>query len=504
MLVSSFTRAAARELVMRDLPINDDRIGTLHALGFRALNRPKLANSAPLYKEWNSQYPQWTFGGYTDNLDDPYGDSEGDGAGEGDRFLQALNRFRGLRMPIDQMPYTVQHFAEAWQDFKDNTGTVDFTDLIEHCLNERVPIPHESAVMFLDEVQDFSPLELALARWWGESCEKLYLAGDDDQCLYRFKGATPDAFLYPELPADQIRILGQSYRIPRAVHAQACGWVEQIAHRMPKTYHPRAIDGTVDHLASLSYRYMDPIGSQLEQWLEEGKTVAFLGSCSYLLDPMKKLLRDWGVPFHNPYRKTRGDWNPLQSKAGTISAAERVLAYQQVAHGSWWTYADLWKWAAALNATQSLFIHGAKTEMRRKADDEGSQPVSVEDLERWMPGDTVAPHAVAGDLTWLQGAPLLDSFVRPMTYACNVVQRRGREALAKKPQVILGTIHSVKGGEADIVVLFPDLSPAGMEEWCTPGETQDSVRRVFYVGMTRAKEALYWTSPAGGMCIDGY
>jgi hypothetical protein len=242
--------------------------------------------------------------------------------------------------------------------------------------------------------------------------------------------------LYPELPADQIRILGQSYRIPRAVHAQACGWVEQIAHRMPKTYHPRAIDGTVDHLASLSYRYMDPIGSQLEQWLEEGKTVAFLGSCSYLLDPMKKLLRDWGVPFHNPYRKTRGDWNPLQSKAGTISAAERVLAYQQVAHGSWWTYADLWKWAAALNATQSLFIHGAKTEMRRKADDEGSQPVSVEDLERWMPGDTVAPHAVAGDLTWLQGAPLLDSFVRPMTYACNVVQRRGREALAKKPQVI--------------------------------------------------------------------
>lgn len=489
---------------MRDLPINEDRIGTLHALCYRALERPKLAHGE-LLKDWNSQNPGWGFGGYKDNLDDPYGDFEGDGNQDGDRLLQDVNRYRGLQISEEAWPASARAFYDAWKDFKDTTYTVDFTDLIEKCLTERMPIPHESAVMFLDEVQDFSPLELALARWWGESCEKLYLAGDDDQAIYRFKGATPDAFLSPELPADQVRVLGQSYRVPKAVHAAACAWIEGLSRRMPKEYRPRDRGGLIGHFNHITYRYIEPIMDDLEQWIAEGKTVAFLGSCAYLLNPIKHLLREWGIPFHNPYRRTRGDWNPLQSKVGTISAAERVLAYQQVANGTWWTYADLWKWTAALNSDE-IFTRGAKTAMRRKAEDDTlkATPVAVEDLERWIPDEKVSTAASVGDLDWFFSAPLLSTFEKPMKYACKVLQKRGKDVLSKPPQVIIGTIHSVKGGEADIVVLFPDLSPAGMQEWTTPGEDQDSVRRVFYVGMTRAKEALYWTSPVGGMCIDGY
>ena len=40
-----------------------------------------------------------------------------------------------------------------------------------------------------------------------------------------------------------------------------------------------------------------------------------------------------------------------------------------------------------------------------------------------------------------------------------VAAKRGPRALAETPQVIVGTIHSVKGGQADVVYLFPDLSP---------------------------------------------
>jgi DNA helicase-2/ATP-dependent DNA helicase PcrA len=502
-LAASFTRTAARELVRRDLPMNDDQIGTLHALCFRALDRPKILSGAQL-KDWNAEHPAFACeGGGTVDLDDPYAGGDGATTKDGDRLLQDYHRLRGLMIPKEEWPVRVQWFADAWQDFKANTGTVDFTDLIETCWREQAPIPHAAQVFFLDEVQDFSPLELALARMWGSQCETVYLAGDDDQCLYRFKGAVPDTFLSPTLPAEQVRVLAQSYRIPRAVHDVATRWIGGVTARMPKDYQPRKVEG-VEDVVPITSQYVLPIKPLLDEWLAEGKRVAFLASCAFFLDPLKRQLREWGVPFHNPYRKQRGDWNPLGVRAGTVSAAERLLAFRQVAdRGQWWTYADLWKWVAMLEA-EGVCARGAKTALRRKAEDEanGKTAVLAEDLDAWLPAPETADAASRGDVAWLLGH-LLSTYQKPMGYAGAVLQAYGAAGLQSAPLVSIGTIHSYKGGEADHVVLFPDLSPSGYREWTTPGEAQDSVRRMFYVGMTRAREGLHWAQPCG-LSIGGY
>jgi superfamily I DNA/RNA helicase len=67
----------------------------------------------------------------------------------------------------------------------------------------------------------------------------------------------------------------------------------------------------------------------------------------------------------------------------------------------------------------------------------------------------------------------------------------GPGALEESPRIIVGTIHSVKGGEADVVFLFPDVSPAGDAAYQKHGPQRDSVIRLFYVGMTRARHTLY-------------
>ena len=54
-LITSFTRAAAREALGRGMPIADERVGTLHAICYRALGRPTIAESKA--KEWNAAYP---------------------------------------------------------------------------------------------------------------------------------------------------------------------------------------------------------------------------------------------------------------------------------------------------------------------------------------------------------------------------------------------------------------------------------------------------------------
>ena len=63
--------------------------------------------------------------------------------------------------------------------------------------------------------------------------------------------------------------------------------------------------------------------------------------------------------------------------------------------------------------------------------------------------------------------------------------------------VVVGTIHSVKGGEADDVIIFPDISLAGQREVEASSDGRDAAIRQFYVGMTRARERLIICNPAG-------
>jgi superfamily I DNA/RNA helicase len=76
-------------------------------------------------------------------------------------------------------------------------------------------------------------------------------------------------------------------------------------------------------------------------------------------------------------------------------------------------------------------------------------------------------------------------------FPADVAAAYGPRALVDQPQVVVGTIHSVKGAQADVVYLFPDLSQAGDAQYQRNGEPRDSVIRVFYVGATRARETLY-------------
>lgn len=780
-LVCSFTKAAARELVSRNLPLDSRRVGTLHSICYRLLGNPRLITEKANLEQWNAKNPAYCMSGGVNTqsaLDDPYSMAElnAKGEGEGDELLQELNRLRGLMVPKESWPESVAFFAEAWETFKADSFMIDFTDMIALCVEQQLPVMEGTRALFLDEVQDFSPLELQLARQWGEQCDVLYMAGDDDQCqpghalvsttnrgavpiadlnehdllrtfdrtggstfygskrkgyrfqkacrqyvgelhafvlasghsievthnhhmmarwnaravnaycvylmrkgrnwrvgtsqvvrgisgifgpsgrarsemaddlwilkifdsssmavleedfiaakygvsrlvfewqksirhsrealdahhdrmcaigqiarllldygkyldlpywsranrykgrgckawqiipaancfatymdmltdagkavgvpsaiaevktsrvdipvyslnvepyhtyvsggiathncLYRFKGATPDAFLNPIIPDDQVIILDQSYRVPRKVHALACELSANIATRKEKLYKPRDFEGVVEQMEDVTYQYVLPLADRLDSWVKAGKTVAVLASCGYMLDPTKKLLREMGLPFHNPYRRHRGDWNPLAGREGAVSASQRVLAFLKVSRGlGWWTYPDLWLWASELGA-KSIFAHGAKTEIRRAAEKEDLQqtPVAESDMTKWITDPDAPAAAMRGDMEWLQER-LLEQSAKSMRFACEIVKSYGPDALETAPKVILGTIHSVKGGEADIVVMFPDLSRSGYDQF-TDESDQDSVDaiwRMFYVGATRAKEELYITDAA--------
>lgn len=499
-LVASFTRAAAAEISSRGLPIPSNMVGTLHAHCYRAIGMPEIAEKH--IKEWNEfaadKGSDMTLSGGGD-LDDM---AEGTFNVEADEIASRYQVYRAMMRPRELWEPTVVHFATEWEDWKAENLYVDFTDMIEIALRDIDVAPNGPRIGFFDEAQDFTPLELALVRKWMSDMDFAVMAGDDDQNLYAFKGATPDAFLDPPLPDRQKRVLAQSYRVPRAVHSVAERWIKTLSRRETKEYLPREESGSfIDMkqkmgLVAPTWDRPERMLAAAQEYLDQGQEVMFLTTCSFMLDPIKHLLRDEALPFHNPYRKKRGDWNPLGSGRG-ISAAQRMVSFAEIFNASGiWTPAQILAFSEHLSKPK-VFSKG------------GAEKLKLRDQNRPLPENMI--YEVFSEAFWngvMQGGiDFFETLITPAkqkvyTYPLAVLRRRGIDALIKEPKIKLGTIHSVKGGEADTVLLAPDLSRPGFERWMST-EGRDETIRQMYVGLTRARHNLLLMSNASQYFVRG-
>ena len=502
-LVTSFSKAAAAELVGRSLPISASNVGTLHSHCYRALGSPEIAECC--VDEWNRRNPQMPM--LSKNRRARIDGEDSDAAEEqekayaGDDLLRELNRWRGMMAPADTWPCGVREFRAKWDEYKRAHSFMDFTDLIETALQDIPVAPGAPSVLFVDEAQDLNPMQLKVIRKWGGSADYFVQAADDDQCIYSWTGASPEAVLDPPIPDDHKIFLEQSFRVPRALHSLASGFVRQVTRTEEKQYRPRDAEGTVCRLAAGHWRNPDSLIDSAMRHLGRGQSVMFLASCSYMLRPLIGVLRKRGIPFHNPYRKSNGFWNPL-AVTRRNSAASRLLALLSAhrAHGGSgrWTVRELSLWLAWLRPEGTLRA-GALDEVKVMPPG-GTVPLDafVKILE--PPALAALVDALGDDhrrlIEWWRGR-LMPSVASRVRFPADVATYSGVAALKEAPKIVVGTIHSAKGGEADVVYLFPDLSRAGSGNYERYGPLRDSVIRLFYVGMTRAKDTLC-ICPQGG------
>jgi len=330
-------------------------------------------------------------------------------------------------------------------------------------------------------------------RKWGRRMSFFVVCGDDDQAIYEWRGSSPEAFLDPPVPEEQKRVLRQSYRVPRAVLQVASAWIQGVQRREPKEYAARDCDGEVRDVEA-TYRYPEPIVEDALRQIGDGRTVMVLASCGYMLHPLIAVLRREGIPFHNPYRRNRGDWNPLRGHRGT-SMVDRLLAFLRP-HVDYfgderreWAADDVRMWAEVLRA-EGVFKYGRKVIVEKL---KGTRVLEYEELLDHFKDEAHMP-ILGMELDWYRDHMIGDKR-RTMEFPLAVLRRHGVAGLTERPKLCVGTVHSVKGGEADVVYLCPDLSQAGMQEWMMPGEGRDGIRRQMYVGMTRAREQLVLCQP---------
>ena len=384
-------------------------------------------------------------------------------------LLSALSRARGKLQPHAQWGAELGEFASRWEQYKRSNRLLDFCDLIEQAVRDvRVP-PFKPAVLFIDEAQDLNRMQMTLMREWGKHVEYFVLAADDDQTIYSWCGATPEAILDPDIPQDHKIFLKQSHRVPRLVHAKAVELIRQVSRRQAKEYEPRQADGAV-RLVNAHYKSPEnSLLSALMRHLEKGQSVMVLASCSYMLQPVIAVLRKWGIPFHNPYRLSHGYWNPcgLGSKDSAASRTRSLIKPHPdfADEAQPWTFRDLQHWGAWL---RNGVLHPNAVD--RIENTPPSSEVNIEDLRQlFVPASLESLlSSFKGDVRellrwWTEH---LDQGYRGRVQLVNnVVARNGPGGLMRTPGVVVGTIHSVKGGEADVVFLYPDLSRAAQTSY---------------------------------------
>jgi superfamily I DNA/RNA helicase len=511
-MITSFTRAAAREIATKksrdtELPIEVDEqnVGTLHSICYHALGTPKIME-VDYTKEWNTQHPEFAVCGHNNSSMDNVVEDGEISTKFGDSILSAINIYRNKLIPESMWWPQPRRFYKKWCDFKKNIGAVDFTELIENAITDRPYAPGRPEVLFVDEAQDFTKLQLKLARNWGAEMKWIVLVGDDDQTIYRFTGADPFAFLLPAVSNDRKTVLNQSYRVPQAVLERSLEVIERIEHREPKHYMARKENGdtgatVIGEVNDKDYSYNKPESMLKEaaDYAKDDKRVMILTSCSYMLNAIKAQLKDSGTPFASPYRTSRGDWNPLASRINGVSAKDLLVAFKSCgADEPYWNVPQFLSWVQYLKAcpTGLKRIKGKKGIKTLKKAVEENDPglYSTRNVVHDLLEPEAAKAALARDVQWLQ-LNLTKARRTSIQYPIKVLNNFGEKHLIKQPNITIGTIHSVKGTEADIIYLFPDLSWQAVKEYDTP-LGKDNIHRVFYVGMTRAKEILNIGKPA--------
>lgn len=479
-LACSLTRGAAAELRERAQSVPGDRVGTLHSFAYRSLDAPVVAETK--LDEWNAANPFLRLSAAKAKASPDKDQPEGMPSDEtpGDALHTQMELYRHRMVPEQAWRPNVQGFAKKWREWLADTGYLDFTGMIEQAI-EHVPYaPGRPLAMFVDEAQDMSRLEMTLVRSWGMEVNTLVTVGDPAQALFTFRGAEPQAF-FDVGDASHRRVLQQSYRVPARAHAKAVKWANGLLKGIE--YRPTDVLGEIG-VTNENMRYAEGVARALEGDLAaHSGTVMFQAQAGYMLRPLVAVLRQNGVPFHNPNRLHDGSWNPLARKAKSTSTADRLLAWLK--HDQ--TFVDVAKWLPMIKVT-GVLVKGAK---ERTLSDDSQVP------ELFLSEDAMA-GAFSGDPKWLE-ANVTAEYAKRLTYPLAVWKRYGKAGLAETPRLQIGTIHSMKGAESDSVWIAPDLSPKAWKQYLT--ESQDDARRLFYVALTRARHKLTVLAPSGGRSV---
>ena len=334
--------------------------------------------------------------------------------------------------------------VQNYEAYKAREEKVDFFDcLIKYVENgEALPVK----VAMIDEAQDITALQWKVIDKAFRKAEKIIIAGDDKQSIYAYSGARPD-FLIQLSKQFPVEHLSKSYRIPYSVYKLSVAITNFIGEKTEQKAEPRMENGE----------------GMIMQLNGLERILNFLDESCIKNDPDKTA------------------WYILARNNCFLEEPKKVLEEALIPY---WT-------------AEGFFMGGEI--MKRLKDYENFKmegyrdPKKKEDFQRKFGiEDFTQPFTETNLFT--EG--------RKWVYA-SYIEKYGLKKLEEmckwNPQVLVSTIHHVKGGECQHCAIMLDTTRR------TTGNIYNDIDeelRILYVGVTRTKRDLFLIDSKNGQGYD--
>ena len=456
----AFTKKAATEATTRaadQFGLTQDELihfRTLHSFAFKMMGYSskqimgvgdyiEVAKSLGLFISYRGMKEDGSFHGQT----------------KGDRLLFLSNLARLQNKSIEDVHadwldenltvHEIRLMHDTIEAYKFENGKKDFTDVISDYISTGF-VP-DFDVLFVDEAQDLAPIQWTMVSRLAENAGEVFIAGDDDQAIFRWAGADVNQFI--SLPVGRTTVLDQSYRVPSKIATCANRVVSTISNRHRKPWKPRLEQGVARFINN-----PDTLDMSQGTWL-------LLARNTYLLETYTTICMRRGYVFES------AQGSPVSPELLTA-----IRLWERLRRGKYLTVGQALLVYEYFSSKVGV-AYGAKTVIK------AADPETLVNMDILK-----SSYGLLRNEIWHEA---LDRIPLDQKEYLLTALKHG-EKIEGDARIRISTIHGVKGGEADNVVLFSDMAQRTYKEF---QQNPDDEARVWYVGITRARQNLYIVHP---------
>jgi DNA helicase-2/ATP-dependent DNA helicase PcrA len=469
------------------------------------------------------------------------------GFDEGDDFLQqVMNELSTVKnelidlayhSPIDLPAETFREAARLYDEWKRVNNKIDFDDMLTKCYalikENKTALAHwrkRYRYIMIDEFQDINRVQYETIRLFAAPLFNLFVVGDDDQSIYRFRGSRPEFLLHlnQDFPGLKSVILNINYRSTDKIIALCNRVIACNANRYKKDIRGTNVPGVQPLLISPENPQQEAlmIAKQIKRLGETGGFGGFavIYRTNIQSRPLVDVFIDLNIPFrikddapgiyehwiskdvcayfrlallredNAAFERIANKPNRYVSKAALAAARKRGGSVLSALYDDKTTPV----WLRTRLEELMFYLNALKTRSPKDAFRYLRQAIGYDDyLREYAAYRKMNAKGLFEVLTELaEAAKGYDTLSAYINHADDVIQKTKADRLAKKQQTItqegvtLSTMHGVKGLEYDTVFVTSIVEGIVPYEKSKTAPELEEECRMLYVALTRAKRQL--------------
>lgn len=534
-LVITFTKAASIEMKERFVRLCGQKagpvtFGTFHGIYYGILKWAYRMNASNiLSEEQKYQLLKQVIGRMEIDIDDEKDFLQGI-AGE-------IGNIKNNQIPLaeyESLNCSEEVFREIFEQYekeRKRLKKIDFDDmlvLVYELFKKRLDIlsmwQRKFRYILIDEFQDINQVQYDVIRMLAAPENNLFIVGDDDQSIYRFRGARPDIMLgfKKDYPDTKEILLDVNYRSTKAIVNGAARVIRHNVNRYPKQIITTNEQGETVHIQEVRHPIEESkyVVSQIQEAKKRGipsSEIAVLFRTNVEARALAETFMEYNMPFRmkermpnlyehfiaqdlTTYLKMALGDRSRKSFLAIMNRPNRYIGRDSV-EGTTISFESLRKFycdkdwmldridqlEVDFRILKNMAPYGAIQYIRKHIGyDEflkeyaAFRKINMEDLKEVLREIEERAKAFRTIEEW---------FTHIEEYS-EELKRQSQQKETDPEAITFMTMHGSKGLEFDLVFII------GANETITPykkAETKEEVeeeRRMFYVAMTRARKKL--------------